>query len=73
MSQTLDEIRALLKKHNVTVGMLRKPVSKGGAGIAPLPAEKLCGHRDGEVSLQTAERALALIHRELSTRRKRGR
>lgn len=72
MSKTLDEIRALLKQNGITVGMLRKPVAKGGAGISPLPAEKLCGTREGEVSIQTAEKALALIGRVLTTRGRKG-
>jgi hypothetical protein len=70
MSKTLDHVRALLKQHNIGIGMLRKPVAKGGAGIAPLPAEKLLGQRPGEVSIVTVEKALALIRRELTTRRK---
>ena len=70
MSKTLEEIRALLKQHGIGVGLLRRPVAKGGAGISPLPAEKLVGTRDGEVSIQTAEKALALIGRILTTKRK---
>ncbi len=70
MSKTLEEIRALLKQAGITVGTLRKPIAKGGAGLGPYVARKLLGIDAGEVSIASAEKALALIRRELTTKRK---
>ena len=64
MTQTLDRIRALLGEHGI------RQIDLVRAGIGAVPARKLLGKEPGEVSISVAERALALIRRELTTRRK---
>lgn len=61
-----DEIRARL----AAAGIRQIDLTKAGIGTAS--ARRLLGKEPGPVSLDTLERAAALIHRELTTRKRRG-
>jgi hypothetical protein len=64
-SRTLPEVIRLLKAAGMTQRKLQE------AGIGTLAARKLIGQRDGEVTVEVMERALAIIGRELVARQRR--